>query len=535
MKNRGTGAITMINDQKEKKDVSYRSKLTRFFILAILIAVLVGLYAYLSSRVLMNDMTGLIERTQTLTELYNELGTLQLHTEDYISSRSTESLEYFYDSNNNLVTLMNQVGADANYTSRGIKIKNLNGMLENYLNVLDETIMYKRNKQIDDYVMGYQEALRQYDNICSYIETILSSDLTESAMQYTTIKEKIDKSTFITVILFVISISLIFVMIILFSDEITKPLRRLASYAQEVTKGNLDVEINDDRTSSEVRILFKTFGMMTDSIKKSINDLKEKQRLERSLDQEKLYNLEIESALHETELLALQSQVNPHFIFNSINIGSKIAMLEGDDVTCEYLENFADLFRYNLKGLGYNANLKEEINNVRAYMNLMLARFGDTFEFNLEIPEDEDILNFTLPRMTLQPLVENAFIHGSATDDENGVIEIKVKKARKRFEDSEEEENYIIISVANTGSEIAPETIEKILTQTYKKPKDKSKQGHTTGIGIDNVLSRLKLFYKREQVMDIKCSKGWTRFILTLPFDKNQGGDQETYEDNNSR
>lgn len=514
----------MIRGKTEKKEASYRTKLTTFYLLAVLIAILVGVYGYISSRVLMNDMTQLIERTQTLTELYNELNEIQLHTEDYLSIRSTESLEYFYDSNNQVTTLMQKLEADADYTNRGIKIKNLNGMLGKYLTVLDETIMYKRNKQVDDYVMGYQEALEEYDNICNYIETILSSDLTESARQYTEISEKTEKSTVITFALFSVSISLITVMIILFSNEITKPLRKLASYAREVTKGNFNVEINDDKTSSEVRILFQAFRMMKDSIKEFINELQEKQKLQRNLDQEKLNNLKYKSALHEAELLALQSQVNPHFIFNSINIGSKIAMLQGDNVTCEYLENFAELFRYNLKGLGYNASLKEEIDNVTAYMNLLFVRFGDTFEFKLDLPEDDELLDFTLPRMTLQPLVENAFIHGAGQSDEGGSIELKVNRS----------EDNIIISVSNTGSEISPETINQILSQRYKKPKDKNKQGHTTGIGIDNVLSRLKLFYKEEDIMDITCNDGWTRFIMTLPI-RHEEEQQEGHEDNNSR
>ena len=161
---------------------------------------------------------------------------------------------------------------------------------------------------------------------------------------------------------------------------------------------------------------------MTISIKEHVNELKEKQRLERTLIEEKFDNLKMKNALHEAELLALQSQVNQHFIFNSINIEAKVAMLQGDDITCEYLENFADIFRYNLKGLDYNATLQEEINNVAAYMNLLITRFGDVIDFRLSEPEDDSTKNFIMPRMTLQPLVENAYIHGVSKFDEGGII-----------------------------------------------------------------------------------------------------------------
>ena len=131
----------------------------------------------------------------------------------------------------------------------------------------------------------------------------------------------------------------------------------------------------------------------------------------------------METALKEAELKALQSQIDPHFIFNTINIGSKIAMMNDDDVTCEYLENAADIFRYNLKGFGVNVRLKDEIDNATSYMKLLQTRFYDTLKFELDIENEADLQKLILPKMTIQPLVENAYIHG-ISKNEDGIVRV---------------------------------------------------------------------------------------------------------------
>jgi sensor histidine kinase YesM len=494
---------------KIKQGLTYRTKLIGFFLLATFITTLVGLYNYTSSRILMRDMTDLLNKSQELTTVYNELEQIQNNMEVYLSTRSSDSLQSFYDHSNSIAYNNSILKADAGYTDRGIKIKNLTGMVDHYLKLLDQTVVDKRNKKIKEYTAGYQAAVEEYNYIGNYIQEIMSTDLSDSAQKYIEIQKEADQTSMINYFLFAITILLISTIIVLFSIEITKPISKLASYAKEVSDGNFDVEITDEKTSSEISILYQTFHRMTISIKEYVNELKEKQRLERILNEEKVDNLKMKNALHEAELLALQSQVNPHFIFNSINIGAKVAMLQGDSVTCDYLENFAEIFRYNLKGLDYNATVREEVNNVVAYMNLLTTRFGDIIDFRLSVPEEDEIKDFVLPRMTLQPLVENAYIHGVSKYEDGGIIELKVKKDGDRL--------FIIIS--NTGDEFPRETIQLILSRKLKVQRPPSQKGHTTGIGLDNVLNRLRLYYEEKDVMDITCVEGRTNVILSLPFD----------------
>ncbi len=494
-----------------RKGMAFRTKLMGFFFLAISFTALVGVYTYKSSSVIMSDMTRLLSQTQDITTLYNELDNIHMYFEDYLSTRSSDSLNAFYDYSISIEEHSSRIEKNSDYSERGIKIKNISGMITHYLSVLDETVIEKRKGQIK-YIEGYHQAVKENSYIGEYIEDMMSTDLSESAKQYIEIQREIDKNTAISYFMFGVTVILITILIIIFSLEFTKPISKLASYAKEVSKGNFDVVIHEQNASREINILYQTFSSMTASIKTFVNELKEKQRLEIKLTEEKLNNIKMKSALHEAELLALQSQVNPHFIFNSINIGAKVAMLQGDNVTCEYLENFAEIFRYNLKGLNYDATLGDELNNVESYMKLLITRFGDIIDFQLNRPEGEDIDNFILPRMTLQPLVENAYIHGISKSEQGGVIEVSVRK----------EVHNLYITISNTGEEIPHETVKLILNRKYKKEKNQEKRGHTTGIGIDNVLNRLRLFYKKQDVMNITYSNGRTNFILKLPI-KNKG------------
>lgn len=505
---------------RKKKNFSYRTKLIWFFSLAITITILVGLYNYVSSRMLMREMTDLINRTQELTEIYNQIDEVQVNFENYMFTRSSDSLELFYDSGNSVIKNNKILRKNAEFSERGIKIKNLTGMVDSYLEIADKIVVQKRNKQVDKYVTGYPEAVKEYAYIGEYIQEIMTEDLIDSAAKHTVIQEEIHRTTMINNIMLGLTIVLVSIMIVLFSFQITEPIIKLASYANDMSEGNYNIEVSQDTSSTEMMLLYQTFQMMTVSIREHLEQIHEKQKLEKSLIEEKYTNLRMKNALHEAELLALQSQVNPHFIFNTINIGAKIAMMQGDEVTCDYLENFAEIFRYNLKGLDYNATLKAELDNVVAYMSLLMTRFGDVINFKLDLPDDEEVKNYLLPRMTLQPLVENAYIHGISQHEEGGIIQVKVEK----------NEGIIIVKVTNTGGGISDEMIELILNRKLKKSKKEKKKGHTTGIGIDNVLKRLRLFYAKEDIMTIISDHNETSFILYLPLDKNGIDKEGPYE-----
>lgn len=494
---------------KRKKGMTYRTKLIIFFVSAIIITAFVGVYSYASSRILMKDITDLLNKSQDMTMLHNEIELVQGITEEYLLTRSSESLQSFYEYVNSISAQSDMLKSNAAYNERDIKIINLTEMVNQYLQVLDDTIIAKRNNKVESYTAYYKIAVKQYNYIGDYIEGIMTRDLSDSTKKYVELEKESAQTLTLNYMMFGITIVLVIIIIVLFSFEISKPITNLASYAKEISDGNFDLELPEENSSTEIGILYKAFGKMAVSIRNHINEIKEKQFLERTLIEEKIKNLTMNHSLKEAELRTLQSQVNPHFIFNTINIGANIAMLQGDEITREYLMNFADIMRYNLKGLELDATLEEEILNVKAYMSLLQTRFGNMIDFVYIGPQEPKMLDIVLPRMTLQPLIENAYIHGVAKVENGGIIKLEVEK----------EDNIVKVIISNTGPEIPIDTISLILQGKYQDGQSKSKKtGHTTGIGINNVLSRLRLFFKTERVMDIKYKDGMTHIILFLPL-----------------
>ena len=254
----------------------------------------------------------------------------------------------------------------------------------------------------------------------------MSGELISTSDNYAAISKRMQFATTFNNILIICVIIFVSAMIISFSFQITKPITKLASYAKRVSVGDFDVEVQSV-TGGEIGVLYNAFNLMVVSIKEYINEIQEKARLEASLNEQQLNNLKMKNELREAELLALQSQINPHFIFNTINIGAKIAMLEGDKRTCTYLENAADIFRYNLKGLDSYVTLKQEMDNVCAYIYLLQTRFGDSVNFETDFGDDPSALEILVPRMILQPIAENAYIHGISEMEEGGTITLMVR------------------------------------------------------------------------------------------------------------
>lgn len=493
---------------RSERGFKYSTKLIMFFILAISISTLTGIYSNLSSQVLMKNTVKILTESQEITVIYKEIKEIQNNLEVFLSTNNTDSLLTFYDHSNSISSRVNKLEKSVTYTQNGIKIKNVISMIEHYLMTLDTTVTARRNRDVEAYTEGYQNSVREYNYIGSYINEMMSANLSESAETYIMIQERYNQVTRFNNGLLIAVVIIILVIIVIFSIEITKPISKLASYAREISDGNFDVEVKVGKTSGEINVLYHAFHVMTINIRKYVNELKEKQKLENILNEEKVNNLRMKSALREAELLALQSQVNPHFIYNTINIGAKIAMLQGDNATCEYLENAADIFRYNLRGLETQTTLEAEINNVISYIYLLRMRFGDVIEFQLDVKVEDIYKEYNLPRMTLQPLIENAYIHGIGELEEGGIIGLRVEK----------EEDFLSVTVWDTGKGLSKEKIYAILNSKLVDKSKKKEEGHTTGIGVDNVLQRLRLYYGINDVMDIICKDGVSKFILKLPL-----------------
>jgi sensor histidine kinase YesM len=219
-------------------------------------------------------------------------------------------------------------------------------------------------------------------------------------------------------------------------------------------------------------------------------------------------SLLMENHLKDAQLKYLQAQINPHFLFNTLNAGAQLAMMEGADRTNEYIRNMADFFRYNVKKDNEVVTISEEIGLVDSYIYILNVRFSGDIRFRKVI--DETLLSVRVPSMIIQPLVENSIKYG-APDPEDGESRGEVVLSLYKKDD------MACIEVSDKGPGMPEETVERILARESVG----TDHDETKGIGLNNVISRLDLFYDGREGVDIISNAGeGTRIIIKIPMEQ---------------
>lgn len=291
------------------------------------------------------------------------------------------------------------------------------------------------------------------------------------------------------------------IMVVMMTRRLTRPLKILSRRAKEVTAGDLSVDIPVFRTGDEVESLSKAFDKMMGSIREYV----EAQRVSMEKENEMRENeLKTQTLLKDAQLKYLQSQINPHFLFNTLNAGMQLAMIEDADKTALFIENMAEFFRYNLSRINEDATLADEIQLVDHYIYILNVRFAGDIHYKKEI--EPGLENVLVPSMILQPLVENAVQYGIRGVEWEGWVTLRIWQ----------ETGTVYIEVADNGRGMSRELIERVLQGENVKNRKNSK---SNGIGIYNVLERLQMYYTTEDVLEIKSDgegKG-THFTLKIP------------------
>ncbi|MGG3509499.1 histidine kinase [Paenibacillus lautus] len=276
-------------------------------------------------------------------------------------------------------------------------------------------------------------------------------------------------STELTSINAIIAILALFIVIfgtLWISIRITKPIKQLTSYMNQVKTGRLDVDI-EVTSPDEIGILSRRFRTMMDTINNLI--LRE-------------YRLEIANKTN--QLKALQAQIDPHFLYNSLQSIGTLALQHNVPRIYSLLSSLANMMRYNMRNSEGKVTLQDEINHVRLYLELQKQRFRDQLDITWDL--DPESLTAPVPKMILQPIVENYFKHGMNTHAGVGHISISSLIS---------EDRRLIVVVENNGSSIEEAELASIrskLATAYGHP-DRHDAGNDS-IGLLNVLMRLNLY-----------------------------------------
>lgn len=281
------------------------------------------------------------------------------------------------------------------------------------------------------------------------------------------------------------------------SASISTPIRQLARTAEGIAQGNLDQPVAQYAKQSDFYRLGAAFKKMQEQLKQYIASQKE--------------TLEKDKQLKEMELEVLKSQINPHFLFNTLNVMSKLALIEGAERTSDLTVAMANLLRYNLKQLDTPVPLRDEVKHANDYFYIQQARYRDRVKFQSDI--DEAQLDTTVPVLTLQPLLENIFVHGMEQLERNAVIMLRI------YGNSE----FTWITIEDNGMGMNEHTRAQLLDYEQRQTASakQSTPHQSTGLGTRNVFRRLQLLYGEQHKVQIDSREGeGTSITLRIPRQK---------------
>jgi two-component system, LytTR family, sensor kinase len=189
----------------------------------------------------------------------------------------------------------------------------------------------------------------------------------------------------------------------------------------------------------------------------------------------------LEKLLQETQLKVLQSQINPHFLFNTLNTISRLAYLENAEQTQNVTYSLAKIMRYSLRNIDQLVTLREELDYAKNYLHIQQSRFRNRIQYEQII--DVDMETVKIPILSIQPIIENAIIHGFET--QGSIVVIKIHGFLK--------DDNVVLEISDTGVGMTKEKLSSIFADASVK-----KNSHTTGIGMNNVQKRIQYYFGEE-------------------------------------
>ena len=267
--------------------------------------------------------------------------------------------------------------------------------------------------------------------------------------------------------------------------SITKPLRQLTEVTNLISEGNFAVRANINSTD-ETAVLGQSINAMNANIETLVLKIKEDER-----------------KMHYADLRLLQEQINPHFLYNTLD--TIIWLIEGNktDQAVHMVSSLSDFFRLVLsKGKEY-ITIQEEEQHIRSYLEIQKVRYGDIMDYEIEI--DKELYHYKILKLTLQPLVENALYHGIKYKRAKGVIRIQGSR----------ENDIIHLSVSDNGVGMPNEELNRLRKDIERPCKETEK-----GFGLANVNERIRMNYGQEYSMIIDSTENiGTRIDIRIPID----------------
>lgn len=294
-------------------------------------------------------------------------------------------------------------------------------------------------------------------------------------------------------IIFISSIIVLMLVIVIvtFSFYITKPLKIIENCMIQVSKGDFSVR-SHVRSQDEIGQISNTFNYMTEQIGQLIKE-----------------RFQLRLKFKDAQLESLHAQINPHFLYNTLQVIGSVACEKEVYEVDNMLMSLSSMLRYTVKSGGNIVTLKDEINNVENYLALQKFRFEDKLNYSINIPEE--LYTVKVPKLILQPIVENSIVHGIEKLKTPGNISILCQL----------EEGFCSVIVRDNGVGMKQEDIDK-LQKYFNSYNEHLSDEDDKKIGLYNVYQRMLLLYDKKFSMHITSDKmQGVEVRLNIPTENN--------------
>ena len=355
----------------------------------------------------------------------------------------------------------------------------------------------------EDYVERMYAVMDQQDYLAEYALRLTQATLEQENTTYSSHATRLQRLPWLYFGLLAAAVALMLLLIRVLNRAVVQPLLRLAQASRCIAGGDYTCADLPLHSGDEVGQLTGTFNRMKHAMAEHLSTLN-------ALHREEVRNLALEKDLEHTRLEVLKSQVNPHFLFNTLNMISCMARLEDASTTDQMIVHLGSLFRHNLRTKQQEVTLEEELDGLEDYIYLQQMRFDGRITVEKKIEADPAAVR--LPSFTLQPIVENAFSHGLKSCEEGGRILLRGWMQGRT----------LILTVADNGRGMTPAELDAL--------QEKIAQSERTGrsIGLGNISRRITMLYPEGRMQVFSREGHGTVIRFEIPQeDREEDGSHE--------
>jgi len=360
--------------------------------------------------------------------------------------------------------------------------------------------------QTEEFAAGCYRAVQMLDDLSVYALRLSRATLEQGSGTYRQILSDYKLLPVLNMALILVAAVAVYCIFRLLGRSLVRPIMSMAAQSRRLAENEFDLPELYADSDDEVGELIYAFNRMKQATRDHIQTLEEKNRIESILHREAMEKLELVKNLDRTRLEMLKSQVNPHFLFNTLNMISCMARLEDAETTNRMILSLSGLFRYNLRTWEQEVYLEQELEAMGDYIQIQQARFDGRIVCRQRI--EVDPARVRVPSFTLQPLVENAFVHGLANREEGGRIFLRIWQ----------EGAMLRVSIADNGAGMTPD----LLAELRRRLRGSEQTGQ--GIGLGNISRRIEMLYPEGKLTVYSRQNRGTVVQCAIP--QKQGGEE---------